>query len=225
MLSWPRLGGSSPQFAKGKMPSTEYAENDLEEESPVSSRRKWLTVLVVHMQPITTCSAENPRADSALETFTAIVQNVVADFRGTTEMLGRDTLAGMFRGDGDSVRDVWQGIHAAFTIMEKLAEQNQRRRSQDQLPIRVGIGVHSGPTPPGAPTGTFSALTGNIDKAEGLSILNRQTPFPAIFISKNTLKRLDSGSEYHIQPLGETPLRNQGEPMPVYAMMYALQPA
>lgn len=224
MLSWPRRGGSSPQFAKGKMLSPEYGEKDLEKKRPAASR-KWLTALVVHMQPIAPGAAENVTADADLETFTGIVQDVVADFGGTTEALGRDTLAGIFRGDGRSMQDVWQGIHAAFAVMEKLADQNQQRRSQNRLPIRVGIGVHSEPAPPEGLTERFSAATHNIDKAEGLSILNRQTPFPAIFISKNTLKRLDSGGEYHIQPLGETPVHNQGEPMPVYAMMYALQAA
>ena len=224
MLSWPRRGGSSPQSAKGKMLSPEYAEKDLEEENPVPSR-KWLTVIVVHMQPITTGAPENATADAALETFTGVVQDVVAAFGGTTGTLRRDTLAGIFHSDGDGMQDVWQGIHAAFAVMEKLADQNQQRRSEDQLPIRVGIGVHSRPTPPETLREPFSKVTQDIDKAKGLSILNRQTPFPAIFISKNTLKRLDSGGEYYIQPLGETPVHEQGEPMPVYAMMYALQPA
>lgn len=184
-----------------------------------------MTTVVVHMQPMAPCSSESPATDPVLEKFESIVENVMADYGATTETLGQDTLAGVFRNTGDKVQDAWQGIQAAFAVLEKLGEQNRRRKSQNQFPIRVGIGVHSGPAPPGMQTERFAALTQNVSKAEGLSILNRQTPFPAIFISKNTLKRLDGGRGYHIQPLGEAPLHNQSEPMPVYAMMYALQSA
>lgn len=207
------------------MLSAKYGKQDLKEEKPTSSRRKWMTAVVVHMQPIASYLPENPLTDQILEEFADVVQNVIADYGGTTKAVGQDTLAGVFRSAGDSVQDVSQGIQAAFAIMEKLGDRNRQRASQNHFSIRVGIGVHSGPAPPKAPAEHFSPLMQNINKAEGLSILNRQTPFPAIFISKNTLKRLDDGRGYHIQPLGEAAVHDKGDPMPVYAMMYALQPA
>lgn len=205
------------------MLSSNYTEKDVEEETPPLESRKWMTTVVVHMQPIAPYSPESPAADAVLQAFEAIVQNVMTEHGAKTEGLGQDTLAGVFRGTGENVQDAWKGIQAAFAIMEKLGEQNRQRRSQNRFPIRVGIGVHSGPSPQEAPAEHFSALTKNVSKAEGLSILNRQTPFPSIFISKNTLRRLDGGRGYHIQPLGEAALHNQGEPTPVYAMMHAIQ--
>jgi len=212
------------QFVRGKMLSTTCAETDLGEEKAPSSGKKWMTAVVVHMQPIAPYATESPAVNPVLRSFKAIVRDVMADHGALTEALGQATLGSVFHATGDNVQDVWHGIRAAFAVMEKLGDQNRLRSSQNRFPVRVGIGVHSGPTPRGAPTQPLSALAQNLSKAKGLSILNRQTPFPAIFISKNTLTRLDDGRGYLIQPLGEAPLQNLREAMPVYAMMYASQP-
>jgi len=200
------------------------AEKDLEEGNATASG-KWMTTVVVHMQPIAPSTSESPAANPVLDEFERIVRKIMDDHEATTKALGRDTLASVFRSVDDNVQDAWQGIQAAFAVMERLGDENGRRKSHNRFPIRVGIGVHSGPTPPGTRAEYISALTQNVSKAEELSILNRQTPFPAIFITKNTLKRLDGGPGYHVQPLGEAPSNDQGEWMPVYAMMHAWQPA
>lgn len=207
------------------MLSAKYVAKDLEEENPLSNSSKWMTMVVVQLQPIAPCSSEKAAVDPALEAFEAIVRDVMAEHGGKMASVGQDTLATVFSGNGDNIPDVWQGVRAAFAVMEKLGDQNRRRSSQDQLPIRVGIGVHSGPAPANAPTEQLSAVPQEVSKAEGLSVLNRQSPFPAIFISKNALKRLDDNRGYHIHPLGEAPVHNQHERMPVFAMMYASQSA
>jgi hypothetical protein len=90
------------------------------------------------------------------------------------------------------------------------------------LPLRVGIGLDSGFMPverQRLPAGITRTLARHISQAKELSDLNRQTPFPAIFVSSGIVDGLARQNGYIVQNLGSVPVANRCEPLAVYAVL------
>lgn len=123
----------------------------------------------------------------------------------------------------DSAKSVVQtGIDTAVKLMNRLTAENKERLAQDLVPLRVGIGLDSSAIPLNpnlAQMENRSRLEACIRQARNLCDLNRQTPFPAIFISQNIAACLNGQQHYTVQNLGDVTVPRSGELLAVYALM------
>ena len=160
------------------------------------------TTLVVQIQPVP-CKGGTPFGEAFESCFTT-VNRVARRYGGRVKWLDEDKIVCQFsRGT-----TACQGVEAAFQVMEALTALNQNRLSLVQTPIRVGIGVNS-----------RQGSACPVAKARALSELNRQTPFPAIFVSAETMEAMKQATgRYFVQALATPSSRTPGD-------LYALLPA
>lgn len=194
------------------------ARTKLKRQSAAS--RRWIVILFVQIH---TSSGHNDvdTEAHALRQYQQQVEQQISACGGYIIGEGENMTLAMFSSDtAESV--VQSSIDTAVKLMNRLAAQNKQRLAQDLIPFRIGMGLDSNAVSICSQTAqieTWSGLEACIRQARSLCDLNRQTPFPAIFISQNTAAWLNGQQRYTIQNLGDVTVQRTGEPLAVYALM------
>ena len=137
---------------------------------------------------------------------------------------------------GDSVMAFWgapamqtdhavRACRAAKAIAATLREDNERRSAKDLKPVRLRIGIHTGPAVVGnvgAPGRINYTLIGDtVNVAQRLEQLGKEvdtgTDDVIVLISGETAACLDD--TYALQPLGEQELRGRSESLAVFRLL------
>jgi class 3 adenylate cyclase len=141
---------------------------------------------------------------------------------------------------GDSVMAVWGGIRrmpdhadaacrAALAIAQVMRDDNAERRARGLLPIRLRVGLHSGPVVIGN-IGTpermnYTVVGDAVNVAQRLEQLGKEHMLDdeevAVLTSGDTLEALQQPAALGIQPkfVGEQTVRGRVEPERVYRLV------
>jgi adenylate cyclase len=137
---------------------------------------------------------------------------------------------------GDSVMAFWgapaiqtdhavRACRAAKAIAATLREDNERRSAKGLRPVRLRIGIHTGPAVVGnvgAPGRINYTLIGDtVNTAQRLEQLGKEIDTGAddvvVLISSETAACLDD--TFSLQPLGEQELRGRSESLTVFRLL------
>jgi adenylate cyclase len=137
---------------------------------------------------------------------------------------------------GDSVMAFWgapvlqadhavRACRAAKAIAATLREDNERRSAKDLKPVRLRIGIHTGPAVVGnvgAPGRINYTLIGDtVNTAQRLEQLGKEidtgTDDVVVLVSAETAACLDD--TFALQPLGEQELRGRSESLVVFRLL------
>lgn len=136
---------------------------------------------------------------------------------------------------GDSVMAIWgafghrrdhpeRAVHAAIAIARAIADENLERRAAGQVPIRIRIGIHTGPVVIGniGSEGriNYTIVGDTVNAAQRIEQLGRQ------FLKDDEVVALFSvateealGPEIKRVPVGTFTLRGRAEPVPVFRLV------
>ena len=198
--------------------------NDNMGNEAVETPQKWVTTLFVQFNLVGNQCEHTVSVREALDAYHAVIRQVIERHAGLLIASANDAVLALFENAEPADDHTHIGVSAAVATMEELAALNKQRLEQNLIPFRVGIGLDTGCIAADkirCHPFMATALEEHIHKAKGLSRLNQQAPFPAIFISRNTLDGLHSRNGYHVQNLGETFVPNLPVPVSVYALMRA----
>jgi adenylate cyclase len=133
---------------------------------------------------------------------------------------------------GDGLMAVWGvpdfseehavlAIRAALDMRTKLAELNQHRvKQQGKEPIRIGIGIHTGPVAAGMLGGAdqheYTVIGDAVNLASRIEGLTKQSGAD-ILISERTLAL--SKDRFEVRRVGEEKVKGRAEPVIVYAVI------
>ena len=195
------------------------AHNDAQPEGEVE--RQFVTFLYVHLIKIPGSEPEGAGMVFELAEYRDTITRVGRENGSITRFLHESAAVLLFPCTAALEAPSRQGIHAALSLRQRLEELNRRRLAEQQVPFRIGIGVHADTFMTATVNGSqrLLALQSSIQDAEGLSHLNWQAPFPAIFVSENALQGLGREPSYRVQNLGEASPPNQTKVLTVYALM------
>lgn len=191
------------------------------EQNGIGASTRVVTFLFVRIDEIPGSEPEAKSTADELAAYRQLIEEVGNAYQGITRILNASSALMLFPARSVAAAPSRQGIDAAVALRQRLEALNRQRLSEQRIPFRIGIGVH---------TDTLVAFTGNekqrlialhasIQDAEGLSLLNWQAPFPAIFVSRNAFRGLGGRNGYNVQSLGEVSAPNQAKALTVYALM------
>jgi class 3 adenylate cyclase len=188
---------------------------------PATESQQWIAILFIQIHASgSDAEGEVEDVSQALAHYVQLAEQQIRDSGGYVAAEGENIVLALFRArTPESV--ILTGIDAAVALMNRLTSQNKARLAQDLASFRIGIGLDSNAISvyPNTEIESNNGLEACIRQARNLCDLNRQTPFPAIFISRNTASRLNGQQRYTVQNLGDVTMHRTGEPLAVYALM------
>ncbi|MCA9971195.1 MAG: hypothetical protein KC425_13310 [Anaerolineales bacterium] len=118
-----------------------------------------------------------------------------------------------------------QAVIAGLDLLQHIAIVRHVRLQAGATPLRVSIGIHTVDAPENRNNGVgISARWEDaLPITRRLGELNRQTPFPAVFVTGHTHRWLQQGVGWHIEHLGDSCLDDSDDKHPVYAILCPMQ--
>jgi hypothetical protein len=153
----------------------------------------------------------------------SMIESAVAACHGDVAVRRDDTMLAFFAAEKEAAGNVNTALDTAVSVMNEVTALNRRRLAQELSPLRVGIGLDAGFMPAERrprTAGLARTLARHISQAKELSDLNRQTPFPAVFVSRSIVEGLARQNGYLVQNLGNVLVGNRCEPLAVYAILH-----
>lgn len=143
-----------------------------------------------------------------VESYRNVITEVSDAFAGVTTDLGDNRVLALFPAQPASL-----ALRAALTLRARLDDLSREIGAEKRAPYRIGIGLHTGSARP------VARLAAGVTEAASLSTLNQQAPFPALFVSEETVRMLPEADGYHVHNLGMVDLPEQPKPLAVFALM------
>lgn len=107
-------------------------------------------------------------------------------------------------------------------MLDYLEEFNRQRSEQNEEPLRIGIGVNTGPVVAGTVGSEerleYTILGDTVNVAQRLSDLNKEYPNYNVFISAETFHRLGKDLRDSAMHLGEISVKGRAASVDVYAL-------
>jgi adenylate cyclase len=159
-----------------------------------------------------------------LQQFHHRVEHAVFDAHGTIDKYIGDGVMATFGTPRVGERDATNAVSAALTLLRLIDEWNRGRRSIDDPPLRIGIGIHYGPVVLGNVGGgrllEFSAFGDTVNVASRLQALTRDLD-TGVVVSDDVMQRLQAESgdlpEAAFTKLEAVPLRGREQPLTIWS--------
>jgi adenylate cyclase len=148
------------------------------------------------------------------------MSRVIEQHRGEVAKFIGDGLMAVFGAHAPNPWQVNDAVHAALAMQEALAEHNAARAAASGPPLRVGIGIHTGPAVAGVLGSRtlmeFTVIGGTVNLAARVERLTR-THDAAILVTDAVRTRLDP--RFQLRPMPATPVRGVGEPVATWEVV------
>ena len=144
-----------------------------------------------------------------------IVLNLVSAYHGYLLPTDCHEVLFLFQGEWHNHR----AIEAALTLEGYFTQENQHHFLQNQDQVRLSIGIHSGEIR--TETAVNEELTRHpmVAVARQLCEMNRQTPFPAVFVSSESYNQVHANANWHLESLGVFVSQDHAKRFALFAVM------
>lgn len=210
----------------GRYVGDDIAKRILSGEVSLGGERIWATVLFADIRGFSDHSAKASLLDliDDMNEYYSLMQLEVERHNGVINKFGGDSILALFGAPLPSPEHARDAVKAALAMMDQLAVLNGHRIARGELPIRVGIGVHTGEMVVGnlgsERRREYTVLGDSVNTAKRLSDLNKESPFRTVFISGSTLNELGISRDWQVDDLGTVRVKGKLEQVPVYAIMH-----
>jgi len=167
-----------------------------------------MTIFVSDIQSFTTLSEKMTPEENFrfINNYLAKVSPAIKEHHGFVDRYSGDAIMALFPQQAEDA------VKSALETLKLLDEHNAVRKSRGELPIRIGIGIHSG--------SLMLGIVGEKDRAQGdifsdaVNLANRIEGLSRIYgvsivISKQTLQKLPHSDRYHRRFLGKVQVKGK----------------
>jgi adenylate cyclase len=210
------------QAAFGRFAPGAVVERIVARGAPSDAERRDVTVLFADLWGFTALGeAMTPEALVALlNDYFGRMSRVIEQHRGQVSKFIGDGLMAVFGAHAPNPWQVNDAVHAALAMQDALAEHNHARAARGGPPLRVGIGIHTGPAVAGVLGSQelmeFTVIGGTVNLASRVERLTRTHDAP-ILVTDAVRARLDP--RFRLEPVPATPVRGVVEPVPTWRVV------
>lgn len=184
-----------------------------------------ITVMFTDIAGFTTLSESLPAEETArlLNRHFEIVGRAVEDEDGTIDKFVGDGLMAFWGAPIRQADAAERACRAALTVTAEIASDNQRRRREGEAPIRMRIGLHSGPAVVGnigfSGRINYTIVGDTVNACQRIEVLagefddGREV---TVLLSGDTAKAL--GPEFGLTPCGSKALKGRGATIEVFRL-------
>jgi len=198
-----------------------------QEQTELESEERSVTVLFTDIVGFTEIAGRLPAPQLAefLNRHFGLLAGCIDAEQGTVDKYIGDSVMAFWGAPAMQTDHAVRACRAAKAIAVILREDNERRSAKDLRPVRLRIGIHTGPAVVGnvgAPGRINYTLIGDtVNTAQRLEQLGKEIDTGAddvvVLISSETAACLDD--TFPLQPLGEQELRGRSESLVVFRLL------
>jgi adenylate cyclase len=159
-----------------------------------------------------------PAVVAFLNAYHEAMVEVVFRHEGTLDKFMGDGLMAYFGAPLEQPDHAHRAVRCALGMLDSVAAMNERRRSSGSVPIRVGVGVHSGPVIVGHIGSQrfreYAAVGDAVNLASRIESLTKQLGFP-ILCSETTRALTGDAFAWTAAPLAE--VRGRSAPVQTFS--------
>ncbi|MEG4070567.1 GAF domain-containing protein [Microcoleus sp. Pol11C2] len=188
----------------------------------LGGKRKNVSVLFSDIRSYTTLT-EKLQAEEVvvmLNKYFEVMVDVVFEYGGTLDKYIGDALMAVFGSPAPLEDHAWCAMQTAVKMREKLAEFNQERMAHGELPIGIGMGVHSDEVVSGnigsSKRMELTSIGDGVNLASRLEGASKQYGTDLI-ISDNTYR--DYADRLYVRELDFITVKGKSEPVIVYELV------
>ncbi|MEG4405310.1 GAF domain-containing protein [Microcoleus sp. MON2_D5] len=188
----------------------------------LGGKRKNVSVLFSDIRSYTTLT-EKLQAEEVvvmLNKYFEVMVDVVFEYGGTLDKYIGDALMAVFGSPAPLEDHAWCAMQTAVKMREKLAEFNQERMANGELPIGIGMGVHSDEVVSGnigsSKRMELTSIGDGVNLASRLEGASKQYGTDLI-ISDNTYR--DYADRLYVRELDFITVKGKSEPVIVYELI------
>jgi adenylate cyclase len=153
------------------------------------------------------------------EFFTEMVA-AVESHGGTVKQFTGDGVMALFGAPVSRVDDPLRAVRSALDMLVRLEALNQRRGMRGEVPLRIGVGIHTGPVVVGCigpdMRVEYSVVGDAVNLASRVQELTKQLG-AMILVTESTATRLDNGFIFGQQAV--LPVRGKSQPITVIEVL------
>jgi class 3 adenylate cyclase len=209
----------------GRAVSPEVAELLISGDVKLGGEVRQVTVLFSDIRGFTSLSEPLPPAqvitfvNEWLDEMHAAIQGV----GGIVHKLAGDSIMALFGAPVPSPDSARMALQAALRMRARLEALNERRRARGDVPLRIGVGINTGPVVAGGVGSEdrleYTVLGDAVNVTARLESLTKDFPEYDILISDGTLQALPDPHQVEKIDLGEVKVKGKTEPVRVFALL------
>lgn len=209
----------------GRAVSPEVADLFLDGELELGGEVRQVTILFSDIRGFTSLSEPlTPHQVIAfVNEFLDEMHAAIQGAGGIVHKLGGDSIMALFGAPVADLNSPRMALHAGLRMRARLAALNERRRARGDVPLRIGIGINTGPVVAGGVGSEdrleYTVLGDAVNVAARLESLTKDYPQYDILISETTLQNLPDRNLLETVDLGEVKVKGKMEPVRVFAVL------
>ncbi len=159
-------------------------------------------------------AAPEAMIDMLNEYFEMMVETVFK-YEGTLDKFMGDGIMALWGAPAHNIDDAIRAVQSSLEQMERLGQFNRQRVERNQMPLAIGIGIHTGPLVAGY-VGSSKALSYTVigDTANTSARLCGIALAGQIIVSESTLAKL--GNRFEVEELPPANLKGKEKPLRIY---------
>lgn len=208
----------------GRAVSPEVADLFLSDQLELGGEIRQVTILFSDIRGFTSLSESlSPHQVIAfVNEYLDEMHEAIQGVGGIVHKLGGDSIMALFGAPVADPGSARVALRAALRMRARLAALNQRRRARGDVPLRIGIGINTGPVVAGGVGSEdrleYTVLGDTVNLAARLESLTKDFPQHDILISEATLQALADRDQVETVNLGEVKVKGKTESVRVFAV-------
>ncbi|MEZ0391863.1 MAG: adenylate/guanylate cyclase domain-containing protein [Pseudobdellovibrionaceae bacterium] len=205
-----------------KFHGSKVAEDILKNNIGVGGQNKEVTVFFSDIRGFTDFSDQHAPEEvvEMLNEYFEIMVRIINRNHGVVDKFIGDAIMAVWGAPQSSEKDTSHALKACLEMRQALAALNNKREARGQMPLLIGMGLHTGPVISGTIGSTerleYTVIGDTVNLTSRIESATKEFGLD-LLVSESIYTKLQT--EFLMEPIGEVQLRGKSEPMNLYKVL------